>query len=153
MENDTQKNTPKQNAFNFASTFIFLVMLVATGYYMEKQGIDITDITVKEIAILILAIFRLTRIVVFEKIFKFLRDIVKSKDKIAIFRTLKTLMTCPWCSGVWMSLVVFVVYYLVPYGKLFVYILSISGLASLVVLFSNLLFLHVDEKQYNRGKR
>ena len=137
---------PKQNAWNFASLFVYFILLVTVGFLLERKGIDISKTSIKDLVFIILASYRLTRIVVFEKIFKFFRDFVKSKEKYAVLTTLKFIITCPWCMGVWISLIVVLLFFYVPYGKFIVYVLAISGVASFIIMLANLLVLTVDEK-------
>ncbi|MBN2610960.1 MAG: DUF1360 domain-containing protein [Bacteroidales bacterium] len=147
MPKGKNMDNPKQNAINFTSLFIYLAFLILAGFMMKSKGLDLRDISVREIIILILASYRLTRILVFEKILKFLRDFVKSKKSISALNTVRYIITCPWCAGVWVTLVIAVLYFLVPYGVFLVYILAISGVASFIVLLANLLGLKIEEKQ------
>lgn len=137
----------KQNAWNFASLFVYFLLLVVVGYLLDKEKIDITQLTFRDLIFITLATYRLTRIVVFEKIFKFCRDFVKAHQDYKVFNTIRFIITCPWCAGVWMALVTVVFYLLVPYGKFLVYILAISGVASFLVMLVNAIGLVVEEKQ------
>ena len=144
---------PKQNAWNFTSLFVYFILLVTVGFILERKGIDITKTSIKDLVFIILASYRLTRIVVFEKIFKFFRDFVKSQEKYAVLTTLKFIITCPWCMGVWMSLIAVLLFFVVPYGKIVVYILAISGGASFIIMLANYLVLTVDEKHSKKHSR
>ncbi len=95
----------KQNAWNFASLFVYFILLVLVGYLLEREKIDITSLTFRDLAFITLATYRLTRIVVFEKIFKFCRDFVRARQDYKVFNTIRYIITCPWCAGVWMALV------------------------------------------------
>ncbi|MFO7658653.1 MAG: DUF1360 domain-containing protein [Bacteroidales bacterium] len=140
-------DNPKQHAINFASLFIYLAFLILAGFILKTQGLDPRDLAIREIVVLALASYRLTRILVFEKILKFLRDFVRSKKNVSALNTVRYIITCPWCAGVWVTLVIAVLYFLVPYGVFLVYILAISGVASFLVLLANLLGLKIEEKQ------
>ena len=135
------------NAWNFSSVFFFFALLAGAGYLFSKAGIDIRDITFKESVVIILAIYRLTRIVVFEQIFRFLRNSLKRRKDLYLIGTIHDIVTCPWCSGVWVSLIILVFYYLVPYGDLMTYVLALAGVASLLILFSNLIHMWTENKQ------
>ena len=117
------------------------------GYLLNKKGVDIREITFKEATVIILATYRMTRILVFEKIFKYLRDVLKRREDYYLIGTLSSIITCPWCLGVWVTLVIIVFYYLVPYGDLLVYVLALAGIASLIILLSNLLHMWTEGKQ------
>lgn len=143
-------NNPKQNAINFVSLFIYFGLIILTGYLLREKGVYTTEIPVKELIIITLASFRLTRIIIFEKIFKFFRDFIKSNQTNYFFNTIKYIISCPWCAGVWVTLIIIVFYFFIPYGELLVYILAISGIASFIVLSANLLGLSVEKKQSER---
>jgi hypothetical protein len=137
----------KHQAWNFWSAFIFFGLVVLVGFLFEKKGIRIEEITIKEAVVIILASYRMTRIIVFEKIFKYLRDVLKRREHLYLIGTLSSIITCPWCAGVWVSLIIVVFYYLIPYGILLVYVLAIAGLASLMILYSNMMQMRADRKQ------
>jgi hypothetical protein len=120
---------------------------------MHAKGINITEITTRDLIILILASYRLTRIVVFEKIFKFFRDFIKNYNRYYFFSTILFIITCPWCAGVWMALVTIVFFYLVPFGNLLIYAIAIAGVASFIVQGSNLMGLHLEAKQEERSRK
>lgn len=140
----------KQNGWNFLSLFVYFGLVILVGYLLKRKGIDIEDIKVKELVILTLASYRLTRMVIFEKIFKFFRDKIRENKEYYLFNTVMYIFSCPWCAGVWMTLMNVVFYFFVPYGILLVYILAISGVASLIVLLANLTGLTVEYRQSKR---
>jgi hypothetical protein len=137
----------KHQAWNFWSAFVFFGMVVLVGYLLEKRDIDIEQITLKEAIVIILASYRMTRVIVFEKIFKYLRDVFKRRDNLYLVGTLSNIITCPWCAGVWVTLTIIVFYYLIPYGVLLAHVLALAGIASLVILYSNMLQMRADRKQ------
>ncbi len=147
-------NERKHQAWNFWSAFAFFGLVALMGYLLKKKGVDIREITFKEATVIILATYRMTRILVFEKIFKYLRDVLKRREDYYLIGTLSSIITCPWCLGVWVTLVIIVFYYLVPYGDLLVYVLALAGIASLIILLSNLLHMWTEGKQriHQRGK-
>ena len=137
----------KHQAWNFWSAFVFFGLVFLVGYLLELDGDDIRNITFKESVVIILASYRMTRILVFEKIFKYLRDVLNRRKGLYVVGTLSSIITCPWCMGVWVTLFIIVFYFLVPYGALLVYVLALAGLASLVILFSNLMHMWTEGKQ------
>ncbi len=140
-------NERKHQAWNFWSAFFFFGMIVLVGYLLDKKGVDIEDITLKEAIVIILASYRMTRILVFEKIFKYFRDVLKRREDLYVLGTISSIITCPWCAGVWVTLTIIVFYYLVPYGILLAYVLALAGLASIVILYSNMLHMRTERKQ------
>ncbi len=137
----------EHQAWNFWSAFVFFGLVVLIGYLLEKKGVDIKEITLKEAIVIVLASYRMTRILVFEKIFKYFRDALKRREGLYIVGTISSIITCPWCAGVWVTLTIMVFYFLVPFGVLLVYVLALAGIASLVILFSNLMHMWTEGKQ------
>ena len=137
----------KHQAWNFWSAFVFFGLVVLVGYLLKRREIDIREINFKEGLIIILASYRMTRILVFEKIFKYLRDVLKRREDLYLIGTVSSIITCPWCLGVWVTLIIVVFYYLVPFGDLLVYVLALAGVASIVILFSNLMHMWTETRQ------
>ncbi len=140
-------NERKHQAWNFWSAFVFFGAVLLVGYFLERKGVDIRDLTMKEAVLVILATYRMTRILVFEKILKHFRDALKRRQNLYVIGTIHSMVTCPWCAGVWVSLIILVFYFLVPYGALLVYVLALAGLASMVILVSNLLHMYTERRQ------
>jgi len=140
-------NERKHQAWNFWSVFVFFGVVAFVGYLLEQKGVDIRELSLKEAAVIILASYRMTRILVFEKIFKYLRNALKKREDLYVIGTVHAIITCPWCAGVWVTLIILVFYFLVPYGVVLVYVLALAGLTSMVILISNLLHMHTEGKQ------
>ena len=117
------------------------------GYLLKKEGIDIEELTFKQALLIILASYRMTRILVFEKIFKYFRDVLKKREDLFVLGTIHSMITCPWCAGVWVTLIIIAFYFMVPYGVLLVYVLALAGLASMLILVSNLLHMYTERRQ------
>ncbi len=147
-------NERKHQALNFWSAFVFFGAVVLVGYLLQKKEVDITALTLKEALVIILASYRMTRILVFEKIFKYLRNVLKKREGLYVIGTLHSIITCPWCAGVWVTLIIVVFYFLVPFGVVLVYVLALAGIASMVILGSNLLHMYTERRQrvHNREK-
>lgn len=141
------RNERKHQAWNFWSAFVFLGAVWLVGFFLKREGTDIRDLTLTEALLIILAASRLTRILVFEKILKHFRDALKRRQHLYVIGTIHSMVTCPWCAGVWMTLIIIVFYFLIPYGELLIYVLALSGLASMMILVSNLLHMYTERRQ------
>jgi hypothetical protein len=104
-------------------------------------------------ALMVLASYRLTRILVFDKIFKLFRDFFRAHQRLYIFFVIKEIITCPWCAGVWVALTIVAIYFLVPFGQLFIILMAISGVASFVVIMVNYVGLSTEEKQFDMKEK
>jgi len=140
-------NERKHQAWNFWSAFVFFGAVLLVGHFLKREGVDIRDLTMKEAVLVILATYRMTRILVFEKILKHFRDALKRRENLYVIGTIHSMVTCPWCAGVWVTLIILVFYFLVPYGALLVYVLALAGLASMMILVSNLLHMYTERRQ------
>lgn len=140
-------NERKHQAWNFWSAFVFLSAVVLVGYFLRKKGVDMEELTLTQALLIILASYRMTRILVFEKIFKYFRDVLKKRENLYVIGTIHSMITCPWCAGVWVTLIIIVLYFLVPFGVLLVYVLALAGLVSMVILVSNLLHMYTERRQ------
>ena len=76
---------------------------------------------------------------------------LKKREDLYVIGTLHSIITCPWCAGVWVTLLL-VFYFLVPYGAVLVYVLALAGVASMVILLSNLLHMYTERKQTDPPK-
>ena len=140
-------NERAHQAWNFWSAFVFLGAVLLVGHFLKREGIDIRHLTMKEAVLVILASYRMTRILVFEKILKHFRDALKRRENLYVIGTIHSMVTCPWCAGVWITLIIIVFYFLVPYGALLVYVLALAGIASMLILVSNLLHMYTERRQ------
>ncbi|MER2058108.1 MAG: DUF1360 domain-containing protein [Niallia sp.] len=107
------------------------------------------DIHWMEFFLLILASFRLTRLVVFDQITEFFRkfflDELEEKNKegqIEVYIVPKSgkirgffgeLISCYWCTGVWVAIFLTLLYYFLPsICEPFILVFAIAGGASLI---------------------
>ena len=101
-----------------------------------------------EILILGLACFRLTRLLVYDRITAFIRNLfleemeevdqsgqkelsVPKKGLIKGF--FGELLSCYWCTGVWSAIVVCAFYYLIPfYSEPVILVLAVAGIGAII---------------------
>jgi hypothetical protein len=148
MANSVPNLNEQQNSWNFLATIFYIVCLVGLAFMFRLKGITKEDFKIGDIVLLSIATYRLTRILVFDKIFKFFRDFLKSRQKLYVFYVIKEIITCPWCAGVWVALIMTALYYLVPFGDIFTILLAIAGIASFVTVSVNFIGLSTEEKQH-----
>ena len=137
-------NLLKEKAINFVSIFVYLIFFIASIFLFELRDLSIVDISIFDAVLLILATFRISRMIVYEKVFSYFRYLVRIRSGNSLFNSINNLITCPWCTSVWMGLFLFDLYYMVPYGRYFIYIMVISSIASPLILLSNYLSLQND---------
>ena len=140
--------TYQEKLWNFLASIFFVVCIIILGYFLEKEHINIEDIKLLDLFLIMVSTYRLTRIMVFDKIFKIFRDFIKSRSRLYLFNVLREIITCPWCAGVWAALMIVAMYYFMPYGILVIYLLAISGVASFFVVFVNNIGLSTEKRQH-----
>ena len=153
MEETPNKPNAQQKTWNFWATLFFVICLVGLGFALEYKGITTKEFTAGNITLIILATYRLTRILVFDKIFKLFRDFFRTHQRLYLLYVIKEIITCPWCAGVWVALIIVAIWFLVPFGELFVILLSISGIASFIVILVNYVGLSTEEKQFDMKEK
>jgi hypothetical protein len=91
----------------------------------------ISDISIIEFIVLALATYRLTRLIIEDKVMDWLRERIWSRfppDK-----RLGYLITCYWCLGFWFASLVVLAYIIVPVPTMvFSVILAVSALVGIV---------------------
>ncbi len=148
MANSSNDPNHQQKSWNFLATLFYIACLVALGFGLKSIGVTKEDFGIGDIVLMSIATYRLTRILVFDKIFKLFRDFLKSRDNLSVFYVIREIITCPWCAGVWVALIVTAIYFMVPFGDIFIILLTISGIASFLVVSVNFIGLSTEEKQH-----
>jgi len=108
------------------------------------------NITFLTLLLLSLASFRLTRLLVFDRIFEFIREpffdeVTEEHDgeteiyyipkKAGVKKFIGELLSCYWCTGVWSSAFIVGFHYICPgFSGPIILILAVAGLASLLEL-------------------
>ncbi|TVR43548.1 MAG: DUF1360 domain-containing protein [Marinilabiliales bacterium] len=136
-----------ERIWNMVSMFVFVLLLIGLGFLMDVRDTGIGNIGILDLVLISLATYRMIRLMVYDRIFKLVRDISRSFEGIGIGDSLRAIITCPWCAGVWIALFNVGIFLLVPYGDLFIYIMAIAGVATLFQLGVNILGIIAEEKQ------
>lgn len=131
------------------SAFFTLLVIMGIIILDTESRLPLTDLTLVDFALITLATWRLTRLVVYDGITKFFReqfyDVVK-EGKYFVFqkpvtgprRTLNELVNCPWCVGVWAAASVVFFYLLTPLAVYPTIFLAVAAVASFLQILSNL---------------
>jgi len=112
----------------FLIFYLFLVILLV--FYLKATDRLISNIKGFDYFILVASAFRLIRLFTYDSITAFIRRYLGHFEK-GPKKTLHNLINCPWCTGVWMALVVLYTYFIIPYSWPFLLLLSIAGMASI----------------------
>jgi len=96
------------------------------------------DVPVRDLALISLATFRLTRLFTYDVITKFIRDWFINSRENSFSHTLGALLNCPWCTGLWFSFMVVFFYFATPFAWPVILILALAGVASFLMTLANL---------------
>ena len=145
-----------QYFWNIIFTIFYLALAVMGIIILQTEArLAPNELTVFDFALLSLASFRLTRLFVYDMVTKWFREqfwdakktkngYILEKPKSGPRRTLADLLSCPWCFGLWAASLVTFFYFLTPVAYLPVLVLAISGITTLLQLFSRRLGAGLD---------
>lgn len=129
----------EQNIWNFLYSVAFLIFVGALTTILKNspQGLP-TSIPLFDALLIVLATFRIIRLFVYDRITKWLRDIFADFTE-GPGKTMGDLLGCPWCIGIWASVIVTFFYFLTPMSWFLILVLAVGGVASLLQLVSNMI--------------
>lgn len=154
-----------QYFWNLIFLFFFgCVLLMATIILETEATRAYESLLFVDYVLMTLASFRLVRLVVYDKMFAFLReqfyDVTEYKGNVVLIkaesgprRTLADLITCPWCVGVWAVLIVSFFYLLTSYAVYPVLLLALSGVVSLLQIIANLIGWKAEQAKLDTESR
>ena len=140
-----------QYFWNFVFSVFFTILVVMAAIILETESrVRFAELSLTDFVLMSLATWRLTRLVVYDAIFKFFReqffDVVKvgkgyvmEKPPFGPRRTLADLLNCVWCFGIWAAAMVIFFYLITPYAVYPIILLSISAVGSFLQILSNLI--------------
>lgn len=120
----------------FFSIFFIGLVYVAFRLIVLAGGVP-QAVSVWDAVLMTLATFRLTRLVVYDSLTLWIRDLFKGGAPFTLVGTLNTLINCPWCIGLWFAAVVAVAYFAAPFTWFFIFILALGGAASFLQIIAN----------------
>lgn len=149
--------------------FIAVAALMIRSIYSVHGSLPVS-ISLFDLSIVVLATLRLTRLFVYDKITYFIRDMLQhaeeeyTEEGVTYFRkvtrkegaarTAYELVTCPWCFSIWAGLFVTYSYFLDR--DLFwlpIFILAVSGAASILQVFTNMIGWVAENKKLEARDR
>lgn len=134
--------------WNIAFSLFFLAFVTASFAYLLGEGKLPSDIPLADFALLSLATFRLVRLFTYDHITAFMRDALRNSRSGTFFGTIRDLLNCPWCTGIWFAFLLYVAYALSREITMpIILILSIAALASVFQIFANLLGWNAEDKK------
>ncbi len=145
------------NFLSFMLTVVFAVIMLSAFWLLanlEYTPKSIAEVSLYEFIILSLAAFCLTRLFVYDSVAQYVRDLFlivreeKNKETGVIYvyrkkpekglrRLCADLLSCPWCTGMWMSLFSGLICFLLPWTWFIWLVLALAGLSSFIQISAN----------------
>lgn len=127
MENEKPNQSFWHNFF-----LILWPFLVFLSFKVLAQASRLPhEISFFDFWIMIFATFRLIRLFVYDSITEHIR-LYLGKYNFGVRKELSDLISCPWCTGIWMALLVSFFFFLSPFYWYPIFILALAGLGSIV---------------------
>ncbi len=128
--------------FHFWHTFLsffFLALAVLGLLWLDASGSLSSWVPLADFVLMALAVQRLVRLFTYDNIPGFVREWFKGEDPESFLGSLGTLINCPWCTGLWFSLIIVFFYFLTPYAWYGILVLALSSTGSFIQLLANYL--------------
>lgn len=119
-----------QDFWHFVTSTAFVVLSAILIIFLRRQDADY-DISIFDFIIMILATFRLVRLLTYDSVTDYIRRYLAGYDD-GFRKTLSDLVNCPWCTGVWMSLLVVFLFYALPGFRTFLLIMALAGAGTFI---------------------
>jgi len=127
-----------ENFWNFIFSVFFIIVLIAALWYMKSvRGFYLGQVAPFDALLLALASFRVTRLIVYDKISRWFRDLFEDPSGYGLRHTIHDLLSCPWCIGFWSALILVVAYFTQPWAWTVIFFLAVAGTGSFVQLLAN----------------
>lgn len=136
--------------FHFWHTFlsIFFTSLAVLGYlWLGANDKLATWVPLGDFVLMAFAIMRLVRLFTYDAITAFVREWFAGHHPESFLGSLGTLVNCPWCSGLWFSLVVVFFYFATPIAWYAILVLALASVASFLQLLANLIGWSAESKK------
>lgn len=150
----TVRKKENQNAWNIAfSAFFVIVLAVCMAAVWRMYGGFPQGVSVFDAILMAFATFRVTRLIVYDKITRWFRELFVRKEMVEQdgeqwvqlepyqngFRgTVHDLLQCPWCIGFWSALAIAFMYFMFDWSWFLIFFLALAGAGSLLQLVANM---------------
>jgi hypothetical protein len=120
---------PSQTPWHIFFTMLYLLLVWLAISSLDAGGKLRREIPTFDFIILVLATFRLIRLFVYDSVTSYIREYL-GQYLSGARKELSMLINCPWCTGIWMALVVFFLYFVNPLFWYFLLIMALAGAGS-----------------------
>jgi hypothetical protein len=125
-----------QDYYNMLFTGLFLILFGIFSWWITGVNSAQKRFSLWEFFLLSMATFRMIRLFVYDSVTSYVRNFLGQFDS-GPLRTLADLLSCPWCTGVWMAFFILVLYSLFPFAYYLIILLAMAGAGSFIQLLIN----------------
>src|SRR3989344_1412500 len=134
---DSTRYTFAYKVWNFLFSVFFVVVLALAIWEMrEIRGGFLVAVPPFDALIMIFATFRITRLVVYDRIMLWFREFFADR-KGAFMAVVADLLQCPWCIGIWAALAGMFGYFVYSWAWSVIFFLALAGAGSLLQVIAN----------------
>ncbi len=134
--------------FWYTTLSLFFASLAVAAYlWLSALGNLASWVPLADFFLIAFAISRLVRLFTYDAITAFIREWFANADTATLKGALGTLVNCPWCTGLWFSLVVVFFYFLTPIAWYAILVLALSSVASFFQILTNLVGWSAEAKK------
>ena len=134
-----------QHFWHAITGIAFLFILAAMVGVLYKFGRIPNNIPLFDFFMLVFATFRITRLLVHDLVSDFIRDPFDQYAK-GLGNSIKQLLGCPWCTGMWVALGTGFFYFTVPFAWPVLLIFAIAGLGTVVDVLASMMMVTLNKK-------
>lgn len=138
-------------AWHIIAAIFFVTIVICGIIFLADGGYFARSVGVADFFLMTLAVWRLVRLFSYDAITQFMREWWQDKAPETLGGTLHTLLTCPWCTGLWFGMMVVFAFFYTPYAWPVLLILAISVLGSFLQVFTNFLGWSSEVKKQQAG--
>jgi hypothetical protein len=129
---DSPQNRNKA-LWNFIFSLFYLALVAAWILILYSQNKLPRSIPVFDFFLICVAAFRLTHLFVYDYITGYIRQFFAGFET-GPGRTIANLLSCPWCTGIWVGLFVSFFYFITPVAWYVIFIIAVAGLGTFIDL-------------------
>jgi hypothetical protein len=153
MHISTHRPHEDQNFWNFLFSVFFILVLVGALFAMRAlRGGFLISVPPFDALLMALATFRVTRLIVYDKIARWFRELFVQKKVYekngekwvevvpythGFRHTVYDLLQCPWCIGIWAGLIVMFFYFVFSWAWSVIFFLALAGVGTLLQIWAN----------------
>jgi uncharacterized membrane protein len=140
-------HTPRNPFWSIVFSLFFLLLVGVGISYLISTDAFIRNLSAGDFILMVLAVWRLTRLFTYDAITQFVRDWFVNAPPDSFGGSFHTLMTCPWCTGLWFGATVVFFYFATPFAWPVILMLAIAAVASFFQVLSNLIGWNAEYKK------